>query len=173
MSWKKKCDGDNWILCASILSSSGRCWDIYKQNNGPVWIPCMHCVMGASVSIFLVAVHGVILWRACILDIEQLPQKFLEFVFIYRVVDKGICSKAAIVKYHLLRWSWRGVNWVSSFSIHLSVCGQNRVHSVWSSIIQPDPCVSYLHMISSTKFRRYAVYWLFINSQILIFAKCF
>ena len=83
--------------CACILSSSGRCWDIYKQNNGPVWIPCMHCVMGASVSIFLVAVHGVILWRACILDIEQLPQKFLEFVFIYRVVDKGICSKAAIV----------------------------------------------------------------------------
>ena len=51
--------------------------------------------------------------------------------------------------YTLLQWSWRGVYWfhLVSPSVHLSICGLNRVHSVFTLILAGS--ISHLHILST------------------------
>ena len=60
--------------------------------------------------------------------------------------------KMSFLLYPLLQRSWKGGILVSPCpSVRLSVCGQNRVHSVSSTILIGS--ISYLHILSSN-FRR-------------------
>ena len=51
--------------------------------------------------------------------------------------------------YTLLQWSWRGVYWFHLVcpSVHLSICGLNHVHSVFTLILAGS--ISHLHILST------------------------
>ena len=68
----------------------------------------------------------------------------------------------------IAQWSWRDVYWFHL--VRLSVCGQNPVHSVCSTILAGS--ISYLHILSSN-FRRCVACNFFLNQKPWSFDKFF
>ena len=69
----------------------------------------------------------------------------------------GVCG---VLFYPKLQWSWRGWGYTGfTLSVCLSVCGQNRVRSVFSTILARP--ISYFHILS-TNFRRCVACWFFL-----------
>ena len=82
--------------------------------------------------------------------LRRLDNPLISYYFMFMAV---LTCKTSNFLYPPLNESWRGVYWFHV--IRPSVCGQNRVRSVTSTILAGS--ISYLHILSST-FRRCVAY---------------